>query len=251
MRKVILLAASALLPPAMALADGEQSPGARTSGSVELSYDNNEYPDGFDYNQTGLSGTIFHDFGNGWGVQGAARFENVNYPGIDFDSTHLSVHGVYRTERWAASGFYAYTDLFGAADFNHYGLEGAFYLEDWTLTGSAINGDVGASYDRYRLGAKFFITENLSVGGGYAVSDYNDGGADWWSVDLGAEFRFATVPITLTAAYTRSDFDFTEVDGLRFGIRWDFGTASLRERDRSGASFEDARRYQDDFLRLD
>ncbi|MGH6950214.1 MAG: porin, partial [Vitreimonas sp.] len=108
---------------------------------------------------------------------------------------------------------------------------GAYRFASWTLSGSAINGEVNADYDRYRFGAKYFVVDNFAVGGGYALTDYS--GTEWDTWDIGGEFRFGSVPITLSAGYLMQEGDFVDVDAWQIGARWSFGTSDLREEDRT------------------
>lgn len=231
MRTLLLAAVSAvaIASPAM----------AQTTGNVGLSYSDTSYDGNFDYDSWVADGSLAYALGNGWVLQGDLAHEMHDYSGGDEDTTRLAVHGMYRTDNWTA-GLAAGTgnEVFGG-DFGFIGLEGAYHLQNWSFTGTALFGnsdDFNYDYDRYRVAAKYFFTDNFSVGGGVAMSDFE--GTDWESFDLGAEYRFGSHPIVLTGGYTLSDVFTDEPRTWTFGARWEFGTENLRESNRTGPQFQ-------------
>lgn len=221
--RTFLMSAAAVLAVATPAA-------AQTSGAVGLSWTNNEYDAGGDYDQLQIEGHVTHNIVGPWAVQADARYEEVDYTGSDDDGQHIALHGLYSGEMFTIGALIGQGELFDGDDLDFYGAEGAFDVASFRFTGSAVFGDFGADYDRYRAGVKYFFGDNFAVGGGYAATDY--GTVDWDTFDLSAEFRLGSIPLTFTGGYLSQDGDFIDVDALTIGARWDFGTGTLREADR-------------------
>lgn len=223
---------------------------AETTGSLGIRGTNNEYDSGFDYDVWELEGAIFHRIAGPWAVQADGRYEDVDYSnGFDDEGNHLALHGLYASDAWTAGVFVGQAELFGGFEFDFYGAEGAYRFSNLTLVASTVQGELTSfEYDRYRVGAKYFFGDNVALGGNVALTEI--GNFDWTTLDVNAEYRFGSFPITLTGGYLRLDGDFIELDALTLGARWDFGSASLREADRT-APIADLRNYVGDLRRLD
>jgi hypothetical protein len=222
---------------------------AQTNGSIDISRTNHD--SGFGFDVTGVNGAIYHDFGNGFGVQGEIQYHDLDFGVGDAQNTRYGLHGLYRTENWAVGALVGTGDWF-SSDFDHWGVEGAFYFDRWTLQGSYISGDLpSVTVDRLNFSGRYFVTDNFSLGGGVAFGSADE--VDWNSYDLNAEYRFGGAPIAIFAGYNRGDFEDAgdDTDSVRFGLRWDIGTGSLIERDRHGASFNDVETFMQDIYRLD
>jgi len=228
---------------------------AETNGSIELARTNHDRD--LDLEVTGLNGTIFHGFGNGFGVQGEFQHHNLEAGGSDEQINRYTMHGLYRTEAWAAGALVGKADWFGF-DLDHWGAEGALYFDRWTVQASYIGGEIDTPNNpeigRFNVSGRYFFTDNFSVGAGLGKTSFetsND--IDWTSYDVNAEYRFGSFPVAIFAGFNSADFDGSgdDVDSVRFGLRWDIGTGSLIERDRQGASFSDAEELVQDLYRLD
>jgi len=240
--KQLLLSAAAVLAIATPAA-------AETTGAVGVSYNSNEYEWGGEYEFWDIEGSVFHRVAGPWAVQAEGRYEEVDYGGaFDDDGDHLALHGLYAADTFTAGVFYGTGALFGDFDFDIYGVEGAFRVANWTLEASGTSWDRDSDYARYHVGAKYFFGDNFSVGGRYAFTDRN---GDWTTYDIGADYRFASLPIVLSANYLHQDGDFSfEVDTWSLGARWEFGSSSLREADRT-APIADIRNFMNDLRRWD
>lgn len=241
MRKVLLSAAAVL-------AIGAGNAVAETTGSIGVTAMNNEYDNGFDYDTWELDGTIFHRITGPWAVQGEAGYEEAEYPGSEDDGNHYAVHGLFAPEAYTIGVFAGQGEMFSSTEVDFLGLEGAYRFANFTLNASFIDGEVFSDYDRYRVGGKYFFSDNLAVGGNYAMTEY--GTVDWDTWDVGAEFRFGSFPITLTGGYLNQEGDFIDVGAWQLGARWSFGTANLREDDRT-APIADIDTYLGDLRRWD
>lgn len=241
MRKLLLAAAATFAIAAPA--------NAETTGSLGASFSNNEYDNGFDYDVWDVEGSVFHRISGPWAVQAEGRYEQADYgSGSDDDGHHLAIHGLFAAEGWTAGLLAGEGELFDDLEVDFYGAEGALRFGDWTLAGSILQGDIGTDYDRHRVGAKYFFGDNFAVGGNFAYTEL--GVSDWNTYDIGGEWRFGSLPITLTAGYLLMDADFSEIDEWRLGARWEFGTSNLRESDRT-APIADITQYFGDLRRWD
>lgn len=223
---------------------------AETTGAVGVSYNSNDANGFYEYETWDVDGYVFHRIAGPWAAQVEGRYEDVDYgSGFEDEGTHLALHGLYATDAFTAGLFLGNGSVFSDYDFNFYGVEGAYRVANWTLEGSATLRGQDNDYARYHVGAKYFFTDNFSVGGRYGFTD-RDGG-NWTSYDIGAEYRLSAIPIVLTANYLQFDGDFSwEVDTWSVGARWEFGSSSLREADRT-APIADIRNYLNDIRRWD
>jgi hypothetical protein len=241
MRKLLLCAA------AFAAISGAAA--AETTGSVGVTTTNDEYSNNYDYDVWQIDGSIFHRITGPWAVQGELAFEEADYGTAEDDGQHYAVHGLYAADAFTVGLFVGQGELFNNTEADFYGVEGAYRLADWTFSGSIIDGETGADLDRYRAGAKYFFGDNIAVNANFAMTEY--GNSDWDTFDIGGEYRFAGLPITLTGSYLQFDADNGfEVDSWIFGARWNFGTANLREADRT-APIANVDQYLGDVRRWD
>jgi hypothetical protein len=143
-----------------------------------------------------------------------------------------------------------------------FGAEAQGYFGDLTLTGQVarqnfINkGDSSAdlSGDIYRRGsvastkADYFVNDNWKLTGGYSFNNV-DGvlSYDTKKYALGTEYRLNNYPVSFYADYNRNKLSLDgdgfngskfNTDAVMLGIRWNFGSDSLKSRNRSGASLD-------------
>jgi hypothetical protein len=243
MRKILMAAAAtvAIATPAF----------AETTGALGVRVTNNEYDAGFEYDVLEIEGSIFHRIAGPWAVQGEGRYEDVEYPLVDDEGSHFALHGLFAAENWTAGVLVGQGEVFDGFEIDIYGAEGAIRFGDWTLSGAAVQGDIGVDYARYQAGLKYFFGDNFAIGGRAASSEFDGGGSgEWTTFDAGIEWRFASFPVTLTGGYLLQDTDFSDIDALTIGARWEFGSATLRESDRT-APIADLRNYFGDLRRWD
>jgi hypothetical protein len=242
MRKILLAAAAVM-------AAGAGAANAETTGSVGVTYSNSEYQNGYDYDQWELNGAIFHRVTGPWALQGELNLEEADYGGgNDDDGNHYAVHGLYAPDNFTVGLFIGQGELFDSSDADFWGVEGAYRFTNFTLSGSVIDGEFSNDFTRYRVGGKYFFGDNFAVNANYAATEF--GSSDWETWDLGAEYRLSKLPVTIGASYVdfESDTGF-EVDSWLLGARWEFGSANLREGDRTApiadlnTFFGDVRRW--------
>jgi len=214
--------------------------------------------------QSGYVGAVYGnvDFDGGgdadvYGVEGAVAFAGSGSIVFELDGAitdsddadegyGLMGHVYSRNDRHLFGGF---VGIAGNDDTDTLtvGLEAAKYFSGWTLAGAVAYGE-NDDFDSEGYGVnvegRFFVQDNFRIDAnlGWANIDYGGfGDDDAFSYGVGAEYQFAALPISIGAAWDHVEFDEvdTEVDAWRVGIRYNFGSATLRDRDTSGASQAD------------
>lgn len=122
-------------------------------------------------------------------------------------------------------------------------VETQYYLDRTTLSGSVSYSKSDFIIDDITLTAvegeaRHFLNDNFSFQGnvGYGrISMDGFDSTDGWSGGVGAELQFSNSPMSVYGGIQHSDFDGATADSFGIGVRWNFGSASLFERNRSGA----------------
>jgi hypothetical protein len=239
MRKILLGAATALAVAAPAVASAD------TNGYVSFSYNTlDDDNDGGKDDYIELNGAVATSLGGNWNLQFDSASQELNH---DSHSDHMNTtvaHAFMRTDGYAFGGFAGLT--VGEQDNYILGAEGALYLDRFSLNGSAWFGGDRQYSDEENSGVSatgaYFISDNLSVGADivYYSFDYGGGSEEDGTVyGVNAEYQF-TNGFSVYGGYHTSDEDNfgtdRQVDTFSIGGRFNFGTGSLMERDRNGAS---------------
>lgn len=243
MRKYLLGAAALLAFAAPGVASAQ-------SGYVDVAYQSAEADIG------GVGGDA-----DGWTIGGATAWGGDGALGVQLDalygdseadgggdatSWNVGGHLFTRNSSYLFGGFanYGNVDIDGAGDTDFWsvGLEGQFYMARTTLDGAVSYSeadDADAELTAVDAGITHFVTDNFSIGGnvGFGNIDTTGGDADVTSFGVGAEWQFATVPVSLFGGYQRSEIDDIDADAdvFNIGVRYNWG-GTLFERNRSGAS---------------
>lgn len=240
MNKVFLGAAAAiaLVAPGVASAD--------TSGYVGFGY--NTLDDSGDSNKNDyieLGGALVTDLNNGWNLQFDSTSANMNHDSHSDDMSATTVHMFKRSDSHAFGGFAGLTG--GEIDALVVGAEGAIYLDRFTLSGSGAylfdREDSDTTGTRFGVAGDWFVHDNLSVGVDIGAFDWDFGSfeQDGTTYGVNAEYQFAGSAVSVFGGWHQSDYDESfggsaDVDTFSLGLRYNLGTRSLIERDRSGAS---------------
>lgn len=246
--KKLMIAAATLLA-AMA------APGlaAAKSGYVGLSYSNGNIDGGgtdIDVDTIAGEGVVAFDAG-ALGVQLDVSVGNIDVDNAgDADFYQLGGHLYSRGQKWLVGGFASYTnvDADGAdADAWTVGAETQYYFARTTVSGALSYAEIDdADVDGWFIDgeARHFYTDNFSasLGLGYGAVDVAGTDADLWTIGVGAEYQFASAPVSVYGAYDHSEIEIDaagspdgDVDAFTLGVRWNFGGGSLFDRDRNGA----------------
>jgi hypothetical protein len=182
------------------------------------------------------------------GVQLDASVSNIEADGGgETDEWNIGGHVFNRADTWLLGGFvnFGSNDVDGAGDSDYWtvGAEGQYYLERTTLDAAlsyteADDADLNAT--ALDLGATYFFTDNFTVNGGVGFANVEDDAgddADFISAKVGAEYQFASVPVSVFGGYAHTEADDLDLssDTLSIGVRYNFG-GTLYDRNRSGAS---------------
>jgi hypothetical protein len=214
------------------------------SGYVDASYTNGNTEilgTDLDSDTYALNGAVVLPSSTNWAVKLDAAVANTDDGFDDTTSVSGTVHAFHKGDGWLAGGFAGATKIDDDTAWA-VGVEGQKELTNVTLAGTLAYGtvdDVDVDLWSARGEARYFINDNfrLSGGLGFAKADFAGGDTDMWSAGVGGEYKFASNPISLFAAYDHTewnDIDLTS-DAVTVGVRYTFGGQSLRERDRSGA----------------
>jgi hypothetical protein len=243
MKKYLLGAAAALALAAPGVASAQ-------SGYVDLGYQSTDGEVfGVDTEADGwtLGGAA------AWGGQGSLGFQldgvigNTEADaGGDADTYNLGGHVFTRNDSHLIGGFvnFGEVDAGGGADFDYWslGLEGQMYLQRTTLDGALSYSeadDTDAELTAVDLGATHFFTDNFSAGANLGFGSIEGGGADAdvSTFGLGAEWQFASAPVSIFGGWQHSEIDDidAEADTLGIGVRYNWG-GTLFDRNRNGAS---------------
>ncbi len=199
-----------------------------------------------------------------WNIQGDLTTDWISQDGDRLGSYAGTLHGYWRDPSSFAAGAFAtyegYSFSFGgpAPDIRSWavGPEAQVYFDKVTLYGQAYYGQISAlgmgdNVTRWGLRgvARYFFTPNLKASAelGYGKMDF--GFSDLTTLTLAAQgdYRFDNSPVSLFGRY---QFEHLSVDSssntanlhkLIAGVRLSFGSATLLEEDRYGATMDTAR----------
>lgn len=235
-----------LLGAAAALAIAVPGVAAAQSGYVDLGYSSSEGD---------VAGIDVE--GDGWTLGGATAWGGNGGLGGQFDATlgesedtstwNIGGHLFTRSDSYLFGAFlnYGSVEPDGAGgDYNSWtgGIEGQWYADrttfDWAVSYSDAE-DLDATFTGADVGLTHFVTDNFSFGGGLGFGNVEVAGfdADTLNYGIGAEWQFASAPISIYGGWNHFDIDDfdTEADTLSVGVRYNWG-GSLLERNRNGAS---------------
>jgi biotin operon repressor len=151
-----------------------------------------------------------------------------------------------------------------ASDQVFFGGEAQGYFGDLTLTGQIarqefvnqkdVSSDLnfGKLYKHGRVAsakADYFINNNWRVTGGFSYNTVDmlaNVSSDTKKYSLSSEYRLDNYPVSFYADYTRNKLSFDtdiaqdkfDADAIMLGMKWNFGSDSLKSRNRSGASLD-------------
>ena len=235
MKKYLLGVAAALAIVAPGVASAQ-------SGYVDLGYTNTDVGGGTDADTWALGGAAVFGGENSLGFQVDGSFGNQDFGGGDVDLYNIGGHVFTRNDSHMIGGFVGYGSAdFGPFDYDYWtvGAEGAIYADRNTFSGVLSYSDANdfdATITSLDVGVTHFVTDNFSIGGGVGIGTIDSSSSnDLWQANLGAEYQFASLPISLYGGYQHNDYDGFETDALTAGVRYNFG-GTLLDRDRSGAS---------------
>jgi hypothetical protein len=228
---------------------------------------------GFDYAYDHLdSGSGANDV-NSYGASGATNVRLAGPLNLELDADYARVDfpgGAAAIDNWGGDGHLFVRNDYGAlgvvggarkvgSSITSYdvGLEGAKFFDRWTLKGTARtewNDVSGADFNALSVtpAAAYYVNDNFRLDGSAGYDRLQLLGKSWdgWNIHAGGEYQFARVPVSLYVAATYGEVSSVSIKdtAVHAGVRWNFGGGSLKQRERSGATF--APTGGDDFLRV-
>jgi len=251
MRKLLLGAAAILAVSATA------GVAAADTSTIGVHAGNLEGDSGDDVDFWGLSGGWNHDFSNGWAIQADGEWDRVDI-GTETGSSYGAIALGTRNDAYSLYGFAGLSDTLASSGIS-YGIGGEFYVSNFVFGASLGHTDLEqailpeADLTSLDLDATWFFTPNFGVSGqlGWSEAEVFTSDVDWESYGVGAVWRFAGSPISLTGRYRHDEFDGGEVDGWRLGVNFNFGTDTAQEQATRGPSWAGARNlYEDSYVFL-
>lgn len=158
--------------------------------------------------------------------------------GVD-SSVAGRIHGSKAFGDFRAGAYFGSSEVLG--DYMQtYGVEGQYYMDQLTLSGSVAYetiDDVDADAWSVAGDVAYFISPNFRVNGGLGFTKIEafGGDADAWQGDVGGEYKFGESPFSAFANISHAELEDADlsVDTFTFGVRLSFG-GDLQTRDRKG-----------------
>ncbi|AGB45598.1 hypothetical protein Mesau_03227 [Mesorhizobium australicum WSM2073] len=263
MHRFSIFAASSLVAATSAYAADTQQPLAaetvvtpHVSGYGELYLGGLRFV-GDDYTTRAGGGAVRVNipFAERWNLQGDLTYDRIWGHYAPLDDTRGAVHGFYRdSDRFAAGIFAAYTSVGeSGVTVNNYavGPEAQLYFGNLTLYGQASVGQLTISDfhgDQWgiRAVARYFVRKNLRLDAelDFNRTDYNGTNEDVVGAAVQAMYRFDETPWAVFGRYEfeRRKFETstqdTRANKVVIGLRASFGSDTLFDEDRNGATMD-------------
>ncbi len=256
-----LLTASAFAADIIEPAD---QPGRRISGYGEIyaggvwvRYDGDDE----DYWAAGGAGQLNIPFADSWNAQGGLNLDAIGRDGDSLYGGGGALHLFWRDPASFALGGFAEIKGYGFSGEGpdddtwdwKLGPEAQLYLDRVTLYGQAYYGRFEVDFAPVTIEqmgvrgvARYFATDNLrfdAEAGFHRIRiDEADQEADTVSLALQAMYRFTDTPVSVFGRYQfdSADFGGTDVDFHKavVGLRFSFGSDTLIDEDRNGATMD-------------
>lgn len=221
------------------------APAFAQTGHVGASYTSN---DDFDYDTIAIEGATTFGFSENIGAQLDGNIASVDGGGDGEFAYRVNGHLYYNSGAFRVGGLFGYStvDTGGIEpQATHWGLEGHYDFGQFTLGAGAIWGDAEGiispklDYENVELRGAYYFTDNFVVGARYGFGSIDNGisgSADTTDYTLDAEYQFSSTPISLTAGWQHWELNDlpVETDSFTIGARWNFGGATLKDRDGAG-----------------
>jgi len=217
---------------------------AQTSGTIGATVAHVD-PDNGDNSQSyGINGAAAMSLGGNLAVLVEGAYDTND--DADIDTLSGSAHLISRDASQAFGGFVGLANVDGGgadADVWSVGGEYAKFFDASTLAFTAAYASADdTDVDAYGLHGEYrvFFDDNtrFDIGLGWANIDTAFGDGDGFQFSTGVEYRFADSPISLGGNF--SYYDVADADAVMVvgaTLRFDFGNASLKARDRTGNTF--------------
>jgi hypothetical protein len=208
----------------------------------------------------GGTGRVNFSIDSRWNVQADAFIDSLWAQGTNFYCYGGAVHGYWRDPSAFALGGFASITGYGGEDFggqNLYnfsvGPEGQLYFGNVTLYGQVYYDQLHASGSSEHLDTwggravvRYFAQDNLRFDGelGYSTTSFGPFDSNTFTGALQAMYRFSGTPFSVFGRY---QFDRVSISGIDIsenihkyviGVRASFGSKTLLDEDRNGATMD-------------
>lgn len=226
-------------------------------GGLQLSF----FGDDDSLRAGGGAGRVNIPFADSWNVQIDGTYDRIWEDGDYVDGLGGAVHAYYRDPQRFAAGLFATYKRYGnnfSDDVSDYtvGPEAQVYFGNLTLYGQAYYGKFDLDFDHptewgARAVARYFVQPNLRLDGEIAFNRFDAGFANFDTVSVAAQamYRFEGTPWSLFGRY---QYDRTPIQSealttnkYLIGLRASFGTGTLFDEDRNGATMDT---YRSNFI---
>ena len=170
-----------------------------------------------------------------------------SYADGDANVLRIGAHAFVHNAEWLLGGYAGYEDIDSSGTSFHDWTaagEGQYYFDRATISalvsyGETGNRPFGAALKQWTFGGdvRYFVTDNfgLRARAAWVQDEINVIDHDGSIIDVGAEYQFSDAPVSVTAGYRHTEALFDSLDSWGVGLRWNFGDATLLQRDHSGA----------------
>lgn len=233
-RTALLAAAAALVSAAPAAAQGYvgMQHGSGESGLFLGTQDVDTWQ---------LEGAYGFNLSPNWRAQVEGAYSAIEVsPGGELDTWGVGGHVWWQADSWRLGVGVATTQYDDASDAKEwtYAVEGSYdFGESVVVRGSYAQGSTDAASvsvdtDSFDGALFYYPTPNIRLSVSGATGEL-ESTAETTVFALGAEFQPWSAPVSLTLDWSNyeADIAMAESDALQVGVRWNFGAASLRERD--------------------
>lgn len=199
-------------------------------------------------NVAAIEGVVSFPVSTGMVIQGGLNYANVDGDFLETSVLEGSAHLGWKQADWAIGGYVGLSQN-DDADFDTfwYGGEVVKYFNQFSLSGAVAAGSIDdADADLLSLGGegRYFVSDNIRLDGRLGWASIDDGSSsdiDGFNFGIGGEWKPDNFPVSFTAAIDRQTIDLlgTDLDltTMQVGVRFDFGSGTLKARDRSGPAF--------------
>ncbi|WOS61634.1 hypothetical protein [Sinorhizobium fredii] len=214
-----------------------------------------------------LRGAVNFDAGSGLNLQADGGYGQTDVDDADYDNAFGAAHVYYRpTQDYALGAFFQSSrlgtgfasGLAGGSDDvtdNSGGIEAAYFDAvgtAYTQLGYGKSEIVGLDADHYfgKIGARLYLTDNMRIDGEVGLHNFDfdvaDAKLDLTTASIIGNYRPEFMPVTVFAGY-RFDRASLESGGIDFepenshtlttGLRYNFGSSTLKQEERSGPAW--------------
>lgn len=205
-------------------------------------------------NANSLRGTFAYTNESGFGLQIDNNVDNQSISQAGkIRSNDLALHGFYRSQDYLVGLMHQSRtfkgDIFGGQtitlplDRTFFGFEGQYHFDNVTLYGQTVSDRANVIGNETKgrtnlIEARYFFNDNLRTDVSYAESKFDDTGFNprVKTSSIGLEYKLDNSPFSFFGKYQDMNGSYLTTKRFLIGVNFNFGKATLSERNRYGAS---------------